>query len=452
MTVRKTDCEGFYRRDILKIGCAGLLGLGLSDLLRLEAQAAKSPDATKGGKKKAKSVIMLWLGGGPATIDMWDLKPGAPEGIRGEFKQIKTSAPDVLISEHLPKMAKVMDKATVVRSLAHTIPAHGPATVFMTTGNKPTPATHYPSLGSLVSKLVPATKGVPPYVSFGQVRGGAAGVAGYLGTAYNPFIIEGSAGRAKGKGGKGTAPTLQVRGIQLPNGFTLTDLNDRDELLKGFEGGFKALDRSADLVDGFDTFHKQALEILRDEKTRKAFRLDEEKDELRERYGATPFGQGALAARRLVQAGVRFVTITLGGWDTHGKNFDALKNRLLPTVDTTLSALIGDLSDQGMLDETIVYCAGEFGRTPKINKNAGRDHWARSMAVVLAGGGFKGGYAHGTTDANGMAPATEACTPDDVSATVFQNLGINPHLELMTPSLRPMQLFREGKVVKKLLA
>jgi hypothetical protein len=443
MTAHPTDCEGFYRRDFLKIGAAGLFGLGLPELLRLEAQAAKNPVA---GAKKATSVIMLWLGGGPATIDMWDLKPGAPTG--GEFKPIDTKAQGVQISEHLPKMAQVMDRATIVRSLHHSIPAHGPATVFMTTGNKPTPAIQYPSLGSLTTKLLPAEKGVPPYVSFNEIRGGTAGVAGYLGTAYNPFIVEGSAGNGKGR----AAPTLRVRGIQLPNGFTLEELDNRDKLLKGFDSTFKAVDKSADIVDGYDTFHKQALEILRSDKTKKAFNLNEEKEELRTRYGATPFGQGALAARRLVEAGVRFVTISLGGWDTHGKNFEALSKRLLPNLDTALSALIGDLSDRGMLDSTIVYCAGEFGRTPKINKNAGRDHWARSMAVVLAGGGFKRGYAHGTTDANGIAPHTEPVTPDDVSATLFHCLGIDPQTELTTASGRPIQLFREGKVVKKLLA
>jgi hypothetical protein len=317
----------------------------------------------------------------------------------------------------------------------------------MTTGNKPTPAVQYPALGSLVAKLVPVERGVPSYVIFGEVRGGVAGASGYLGTAYNPFIVEGNTGGTGGGGGN-----LRVRGIQLPSGFSLADLNDRDKLLKGFDSTFKEVDKSADLVDGFDAFHKQALEILRSDKTKKAFNLDEEKSPVRARYGTTPFGQGALAARRLVEAGVRFVTISLGGWDTHGQNFNALKTRLLPTLDTTLSALIQDLADRGMLDSTIVYCAGEFGRTPKINKNNGRDHWARSMAVVLAGGGFKRGYAHGTTDQSGMAPANDPCTPDDVSATIFRNLGIDPHQELMTSTGRPIQLFREGKVVDKLLA
>jgi hypothetical protein len=412
--------------------------------LRLEAKAAESSEP-----HKATSVIMLWLAGGPATIDIWDLKPEASEGVRGEFKPIDTNVEGIQISEHMPKMAKVTDKVTIVRSLAHTIPSHGPATVFMTTGNKPTPALQYPSLGSIATKLLPADKGVPPYVSFSELRNGAAGQGGYLGTAYNPFIVEG-AGANGGKGGATGA--LRVRGIQLPTGFTLEELENREKLLQGFDDAFRDADHATDLVEGLDAFHKQALEILRSDKTKKAFDLSKEKEELRDRYGKDGFGQGALAARRLVEAGVRFVTVSLGGWDTHGNNFKSLKDNLLPKVDTTLSALIQDLSDRGMLDNTIVYLAGEFGRTPKVNKNAGRDHWARSMAVVLAGGGFKQGYAHGSTDAEGMAPNNEACTPDDVSSTIFQQLGIDPHQELQTSTGRPVQLFREGKVVQKLIA
>ncbi len=202
-----TDCEGFHRRDFLKIGAGGALGLSLADLLRLEAQAAKKTggDPTK---RRSDAVIMVWLAGGPSSIDMWDLKPGAPEGIRGEFKPVATSAPGIEISEHLPKMGKVIDKATIVRSLYHAIPSHGPATVWMTTGNKPTPALQYPALGSLTAKLMPGSAGVPKFVSFGEIRGGQAGLSGYLGSAYNPFIIDGVGG---GKGGGGGA--LRVRGV-----------------------------------------------------------------------------------------------------------------------------------------------------------------------------------------------------------------------------------------------
>jgi hypothetical protein len=445
-TFSKTDCEGFARRDFLKIGAAGLFGLTLPQLLQLEARAS-SRDAGRARSARATSVIMVWLGGGPATIDMWDLKPEAPDGIRGEFREIDTNVTGIRIGQHLPRMAQVMDKCTIIRSLHHTIPAHGPATVFMTTGNRPTPALQYPSLGSLATRLMPAARGVPPYVTFSELRNGGAGHAGYLGTAYNPFIVEGAGG-----GGRGAAANLRVRGITLPTGFTLEQLENRDRLLRGFDQGFEALDRNADLADGLDAFHRQALEILRSDRTRNAFNLGQESERLRQRYGTTPFARGTLAARRLIEAGVRFVTISLGGWDTHGQNFRALSTRLLPQLDQTLSALIEDLGERGLLERTVVYCAGEFGRTPRINRNSGRDHWARSMAVVLAGGGFRRGFAYGSTDAQGMAPSTEPCTPDDVAATVFHNLGLDPHQELMTPTGRPVQLFREGRLLPRVLS
>ncbi|MBO0698758.1 MAG: DUF1501 domain-containing protein, partial [Zavarzinella sp.] len=307
----KRDCEGFHRRDFLQIGSAGLLGLTLPNLLRSEARAGGLAD-----KPKAKGVILVWLGGGPATIDMWDNKPEAPEGIRGEFKSIDTKAPGVQFSEHLPKMAAVADRITVVRSLAHTIPSHGPGTVFMTTGNKPTPALQYPAMGSLCAKLLSVEKGVPPYVSFQDLRNGSAGGAGYLGAAYNPFGVEG------GAGGKGQAGNLRVRGITLPQGFTLEELEKRDKLLKGFDKGLRELDEKGNIVEGLDAFHQQALDILRSDRTKKAFDLAKETNEVRESYGQTPFGQGCLAARKLIEAGVRFVTISTGGWDTHAQNFN----------------------------------------------------------------------------------------------------------------------------------
>jgi uncharacterized protein (DUF1501 family) len=444
----RTDCEGFYRRDFLKLGTAGLLGLTLPQALRSEARARASV-ADDLPRPKAKSVIMVWLGGGPASIDMWDLKPEAPDGIRGEFKPLKTNVTGVEISEHLPQMAAVADKYTIVRSICHTIPSHGLGTIHMTTGNKATPALNYPSLGSLAAKLLPGTAGIPANISFGDVRGGTGISAGYLGTAYNPFLVEGNLNPGKG-GGK--AAGARVRGITLPTGFTQEELEDRDQLMRVFDRGFSQVDQANDLVDGLDSFHAQALDILRSDRTRSAFNLTVESQTLRDRYGATPFGQAALAARRLVEAGVRFVTLSLGGWDTHAKNFEALSKRQLPQLDQTLSALIQDLSTRGLLDSTIVYCAGEFGRTPKVNKNAGRDHWARSMSVVLAGGGFKGGYVHGSTDAQGMAPGSEPCTPDDVAATIFKNLGVDAHLELPTPTGRKVQLFHEGHVIDRLLA
>jgi hypothetical protein len=446
----KTDCEGFHRRDFLQVGSAGMLGLSLPAVLASEAKAREAVGDRKA--PKAKSVILVWLSGGPATIDMWDNKPDAPEGIRGEFKSIDTKAPGVRFAETLPKMAAVADKVSVVRSLYHTIPSHGPATLFMTTGNKPTAALQYPAMGSLGAKLLSTPAGIPPYVSFTDLRNGAAGGAGFLGTSYNPFTVEGAGARVKGEPKEAGGAAFRLRGITLPDGISLDELTRRDELLKSFDDKFRTIDKNNELVDGLDTFHKQALEILRSDKVKKAFTLTSESAATRAMYGSSLLAAPALAARRLVEAGVRFVTIGTGGWDTHQKTFEAHRTRQIPPIDETLSALIADLDQRGMLDSTIVMCAGEFGRTPKINKNGGRDHWARSMACVLAGGGLKRGYAHGTTDESGMAPATDPVTPDDLGATIFGQLGIAHTTELQTATGRPIQLFREGKVVDKLLA
>ena len=425
----RTDCEGFHRRDFLKLGTAGLMGLGLADLLRLEAQA----DAAGKRQGKARSVIMVWLAGGPATIDMWDLKPNAPQAIRGEFKPIPTRAPGVMIGEHLPRTAQVIDRCTLVRSLHHNIPEHNVGTLYMTTGNRPSPALDYPALGSLASRLLPAPSGVPAYVAFSGFRTTGPG---YLGTAYSAFEVEGSPGRAP----------LRVQGVSLPTGFSADDLGRRDKLRDTFDAAFRELDRS-DLPASLDKFHQQALDILRSDRTRKAFNLDQEPPPVRDRYGPAPLGQSALAARRLIEAGVRFVTIGLGGWDTHAANFRTLSGFLLPQLDQALAALIADLDGRGLLESTVVYCAGEFGRTPQVNSAAGRDHWARSMAVLLAGGGFRRGHVHGATDAYGMVPASDPCSPDDISATIFHFLGIAPRHEVSTVTGRPIAIFREWKVL-----
>ncbi len=430
MTTRLgADRERFHRRDFLRVGSAGLFGLGLADLFRLEARGAAR------GKAGADAVILVWLAGGPSTIDLWDLKPDAPENVRGEFKPVATKAVGVRVCEHLPRTAEVMDKCALVRSLHHGIPEHGVGTRYVTTGNKPSPALDYPSLGSLAAKLLPARKGVPPFVTFRGAAG--AGTAGYLGAAYNPLEAEG--GRAR------------VEGIALPDGFSPADLEDRKRLRDRFDDAFADLDRS-DVGASLDEFQQRALDLLRSDRTRQAFDLEKEPAKVRDRYGRGPFGQSALAARRLVEAGVRFVTVGTGGWDTHANNFAALRGQLLPPLDQGLSALVADLDNKGLLGRTVVYCAGEFGRTPRVNGGAGRDHWARAMSVLLAGGGLKGGYVHGSTDAQGTAPADDPCSPDDVSATVFHCLGIEPGHELTTASGRPVAVFREGKVLGALLS
>ncbi len=433
MTTTRTDCEGYHRRDFLRLGAAGLLGLGLAEVLRLEASA-------KPTSRRATGVILLWLAGGPATIDLWDLKPDAPEEVRGDFRPIATSAAGVRICEHLPRTAKVLDRCTLVRSLHHSIPEHGVATRYVTTGNLPTPALEYPSLGSLAARTLKAMPGVPPYVVFGnQAATTGSGGPGYLGAAYGPLTVEGDPRNGE----------LRVQGLGLPDGFSLADLANRDQLRASFDTRFRALDQS-ELPASLDQFHQQALDLLRSDRTRRAFNLQAEPEVTRDAYGRTTFGQGVLAARRLIEAGVRFVTVGLGGWDTHVANFAALR-RQLPPLDQALAALLTDLETRGLLDTTLVYCAGEFGRTPRINPSSGRDHWARSMAVLLAGGGIKRGFVYGSTDGQGMGPATDPCSPDDVSATVFRALGLEPRHELETPSGRPVALFRQGRVLGELL-
>lgn len=437
MTPAKTDCERYHRRDFLKIGSAGLAGLTLVEALRHEARSGPT-----GKRSKAAGVILLWLGGGPSTIDMWDLKPQAPENIRGDFKPIATKAAGVSICGHLSKIAAVMDRCALVRSVQHGITAHGPGTVYMATGHLPSPALEYPSLGSLAARVLPAPAGVPPYVLFTEARAsGFTGAAGFLGPAYNPFEVEGSGARTK----------VSVEGISLPDGFTVDQLTERNKLRDQFDARFKALD-DAEAPASLDRFQQQALDILRSDKTRRAFDLEGEKAALRDGYGRQPFGQSVLTARRLIEAGARFVTVGLGGWDTHAGNFRTLQNQLLPQLDRALSALIADLDARGLLETTIVFCAGEFSRTPRVNSAAGRDHWARSMALLLAGGGLRKGLVYGSTDDRGAAPTSDPCSPADVAATLFHALGIEPDHVVHTTSGRPLPIFREGKVLEALLA
>ncbi len=380
----------------------------------------------------------MWLGGGPATIDMWDLKPDAPEEYRGEFKPIDTAVSGVRICEHLPKIAAEMKRCALVRSLHHSITDHGAGAAYLATGHPPAAALKHPALGAIAAKLLSAENGVPPSIALDGAAGFPGG-AGFLGATCDPFTAE--------VGGRGAG---RVESVSLPAGFTAEQFADRTRLRGALDTKFRALNQ-ADLPAALDGFQQQAVDILGSDRVRKAFDLSSEKEAVRERYGSTAFGRCALTARRLIEAGARCVTVGLNGWDTHGGNFRTLRQQLLPELDRVLAALVSDLGDRGRLDRTVVYCAGEFGRTPRINGNAGRDHWARSMAVFLAGGGVKGGTVHGSTDAHGLTPATDACSPGDVSATVMSLLGVEPTREVRTPSGRPIQLFRDGKVIDALV-
>jgi len=422
------------RRDFLRVGTAGLMGLSLADALRCDATAAES----RSGTAAARSVILVWLSGGPATIDMWDLKPDAPEVIRGEFQPIATSAKGFEISEHLPRMAKVMDRCTLVRSVHHGLPAHGPGTQYVTSGNLPSAAIEYPSLGSLASQLLELRRGTPPYVAIGRPRGAGSG---YLGAAHNPFVVESGGFRGQ----------LRASNVSLPKGFTLHDLSERNALRSVFDRRFAAWEQTDDLLGGLGKFQLQALDILRTDRIGKALDVDKEPESVRKTYGNAPLGRHALAARRLIEAGARFVTIGTTGWDTHSGNFAALRTRLLPPLDQALSALIADLDKRGLLKSTVVLCAGEFNRTPNVNRAAGRDHWARSMAMLLAGGGFRRGFVYGRTDKHGKVPEANPCSPDDVAASVFAALSFPPNHQVTSTSGRPMELFRKGRVLRGLL-
>jgi hypothetical protein len=421
------------RRGFLKLGMAGLLGLSLPDILRIEAQAGSR-------KTKADGVILIWLYGGPATIDMWDLKPDAPEEYRGDFKPIDTKAQGVMICEHLPKVAEIMDRSALVRSLTHPIVEHNAASEYMATGHPPSAALKYPSLGSIASKLLPSKHGVPSFITLDRPLAFPS-AGGYLGTTCDAFNAD--------LGGRNSAS--RVDGISLPSGFTAEQLTDRDRLRGAFDNKFRSLD-DADLPVTLDRFQQQAVDILRSDRIRTAFDLSAEKEALRNRYGQSPLGTCALTARRLIEAGARFVTIGLGNWDTHTANFTTMRQRLLPELDRVLSALVIDLKESGLLERTVVYCAGEFGRTPRINSSSGRDHWSRSMAVFLSGGGIKSGIVHGSTDARGLSPEEDPCTPADVSATILSLLGIDPTSEVRTQSGRPVTLFRDGKIIEGLVS
>jgi hypothetical protein len=435
------------RRDFLHVGAATMLGFGLSGLLRRAATADTNwprSFATAGSARPAENLIMIWLAGGPATIDMWDMKPDAPAGIRGEFSPIHSSAEGMQICEHLPQLARVMHHACLVRSVHHTLAAHEPGTQLLMTGNLPGPAMEFPALGSVASKLMPTVPGVPSFITLGDELQASGG---YLGAAYAPFPV------AKFGEPNFAAPKSpdQTNAVGLPEGFSVESLARRAALLRSFDETFAAVDQSP-MVDQLGKFQQQAIDILRSNRTRAALDVSKESEQTRERFGRGPFGLRVLAARRLVEAGVRCVTVGMSGWDTHANNFAQLRNNLLPQLDKALSALLIDLDQRGMLETTIVYCTGEFGRTPHINGGAGRDHWARAMSVFLAGGSFRRGFAYGGTDSQGFEPTEDACSPMDVSASVLKSIGIRHDDALETQTGRPMPIIGNGVPIAKLFA
>ena len=378
-------------------------------------------------KKRRKSAILLWMSGGPSTMDIWDLKPGATTG--GPFRTIRTAG-DVEICEHMPETAKVMNHLSVVRSMSTREADHNRGRYYMHTGYVPNPNVDYPSYGAVIShELIdqrPELE-IPPFVSVG----GASEGPGFLGMAWAPFVV---------------SSTGQVRNLEM--GLDNKRLMQRMAALNLIEKGFIGEKRGASAED-HEKILKKTLDLMTSEQM-EAFKVMKEPKEVQDKYGTDGFGRGCLMARRLVEAGVPFVEVDYGGWDNHANIHTELKDRKLPVIDKAIGALVSDLEDRGLLQDTAIIWMGEFSRTPRINGNAGRDHWARSWSVMVGGGGLKGGIAVGATNADGTSVETEPYTSQDVMATICKTLGISLETTFTSKNGRPMKIANGGKVIKEL--
>ncbi len=424
-----TTCS-ISRRGLMRLGALGIAAKSLSGWMDVfAAEAATHPQRTK-------SVILLWLNGGPATIDLWDLKPGQETG--GPYQEIETAVAGIRISEHLPQLAKLTHDMAVVRSMSTKEGDHDRATHLVRTGYIPQGAIQFPALGALVAReLSVAELDLPGFVSIAPARfaGGIGG--GFLGPNFAPLMIaEGISGQ-NGMEGDGGPEALKVPHLARPAGVTEESQRNRLALLDGLEGRFLN-GGSNSVVDSLHSATTRAVRLMRPDAAR-AFRIEDESDALRDAYGRNLFGQGCLLARRLVERGVACVEVTLGGWDTHQNNFDRVKG-LSGTLDAGFATLLTDLKDHGLLESTLIVCMGEFGRTPKINGNSGRDHWPQSWSAVLAGGGIKGGQVVGRTNTDGTAVDERPVSVPDLIATATRAVGIDPKKQNMSNVSRPIRI------------
>jgi hypothetical protein len=444
-------CDGMRRRDVLRVGTAGFFGTQLSLPQLLAAEAARSQMNSSGSPRlpaKATSFIFLFLQGGLSTIDTWDMKPEAPSEFKGEFSPIDTNVPGIRIGEHTPKIAQIMDRFSIIRSFTHKSSDHGAADHHMQTGYFPragfnpglVPNNHYPSYGSIIAKKLGANGSVPPYICLpGTMRSGGSA---YLGPAAAPFTIEADP----------SAPKFSVPDVLPPLELAADRLASRQELLRTVDRYQRSAEtRSNAQAGAVETFRGRAFDLMTSPTAKHAFDIHAEAKELRDAYGRNSLGQSCLMARRLVEAGVRCVSIEHANWDTHYANFKTLKDDLLPKLDMALSSLFTDLETRGLLDSTLVLITGEFGRTPRINKHAGRDHWGPSFSVALGGGGIKGGRVIGKSDARAERPADSPHGPEDLGATICRQMGIDPDAEFHTPEGRPVKIVNNGKPIASLL-
>jgi hypothetical protein len=454
MTTARTRCPGpprLSRRDLLQVGASSVLGLSLPSLLRAEGQTK-----TRGEPASADACILIFLNGGPSHLDMWDMKPSAPAEVRGEFKPINTSVAGVQFGEHLPKMAKLMHHCSLVRSAHHSVNnAHAAAVYTGLTGHdrgeigggaRPT---DQPAIGSVLGLCRPPVAPVVPYVSMPYItQEGAGGPP-------QPGFFGGLLGRTRD-------PLFVLRDPNSP-GFSMPELGLASDVPAGRLDGRRRLlgslpsmpaERPAQEMEGF---RARAFDLLNSPATRNAFRLDQESAPVRDAYGRNIYGQSVLLARRLIEAGTRVACISWAPdanatWDTHGNNFKSLKDRLLPQLDAAVSSLLTDLAERGRLRRTVVAVMGEFGRSPKINAAAGRDHWNFCYSLLLAGGGFKEGFVYGASDRIGARPSQNPVRPADLVATIYHLLGIDPELELRDRENRPFSLVPWGSPVRELIA
>jgi hypothetical protein len=426
------------RRDFLHVGALSALGLSLGGYLRGRSALADAKSFTH-FEGKAKSVIHIWLPGGWAQQETFDPKPLAPVEYRGEMKPIDTKLPGVQFNELLGKTAQIADKITVVRSMTHGEAAHERGTHNMFTGYRPSPALTFPSFGSVVSHEYGPRADLPPYVSIPNLPAPDAG-AGYLGSAFGPFAI----------GSDPADGNFTVRDLALPNGVDAARFASRQRLRDAVGRHFQRLEGSENLAE-LDSFYQRAYALVSSQEARSAFDIKAEPDAIRDEYGRNAAGQRMLLARRLVEAGVRFVTLSYGSWDMHQKIGDNMR-KTLPAFDQAYAALIRDLDQRGLLASTLVMVSSEFGRTPRINNDAGRDHWPKVFSVLLAGGGIKAGAVYGSSDAIAAEPQDNPLTVEDLATTVYHCLGIVADKELMAPGNRPVEIVDGGKVREDLLA
>ena len=424
------------RRGFMTVGAFGGLGLTMGDLFRQRALAdQKQYDFMEA---KAESVIHIYLPGGIAHQETFDPKPYSPLEYRGELKPIKTKTGDIF-SETVPRLAGISDRLTILRAMSHGEAAHERGTHNMFTGYKPSPALIFPSFGSVVSHEYVPRNDLPPYVAVPSTANEFAGT-GYLSSSYGPFSLGADPANAG----------YRVQDLNLTNGVDAARFQRRRSALDAVNSYFADKQKS-DNIAAMDTFYQRAYSLISSDKAREAFNIEAEDAAMRDRYGRNAAGQRLLMARRLVESGVRFVTVTYGGWDMHSQ-ISAGMRRDMPPLDQALAALIEDLESRGLLSKTLVMVSSEFGRTPKINNEAGRDHWPKVFSVMLAGGGVKGGLVYGASDATATEPEFDPVSPEDLATTMYQLLGIVADKELMSPGDRPIEICDGGKVIQDILA